>query len=84
MKQFPITTLSEIINAEPIEDTGATITGVSIDTRTIQPGDCFFAIPGENFDGHDYLADAFAKGASCAVISSDIEDTQLAAKSILE
>ena len=84
MKQFPITTLAEIIKAEQIEDTGATITGVSTDTRTIQPGDCFFAITGENFNGHDYLAGAFAKGASCAVISSDIKDTQLAAKPILK
>ena len=43
-------------------------TGVSIDSRTTQSGDCFFAIAGENFDGADFLDDAFAKGASCAVI----------------
>ncbi len=47
----------------------AYITSVSIDSRTTQAGDCFFAIPGENFDGHDYICDAFGKGAVCAVVS---------------
>lgn len=44
-------------------------TGVSTDSRTTKAGDCFFAIPGDKFDGHDYLADVFAKGAVCAVVS---------------
>ena len=43
--------------------------GISIDSRTIRQGDCFFAIKGENFDGHDYIEDVFAKGAVCAVVS---------------
>ena len=60
MKEFPISTLAQIINAAPVENTGV-FTGVSIDSRTIKPGDCFFAIPGENFDGHDYVANAFEK-----------------------
>ena len=47
-------------------------TGISIDSRITKPGDCFFAIPGENFDGHDFVPDAFAKGAVCAVVSKDI------------
>ena len=44
------------------------ISGVSIDTRSLTPGDLFFAIKGESSDGHDYVADAFAKGASAAVV----------------
>ncbi len=44
------------------------ISGISIDTRTLVPGDLFFAIAGENSDGHDYVADAFAKGAAAAVV----------------
>lgn len=44
------------------------ITGISIDTRTLVPGDLFFAIGGEKGDGHDYVADAFAKGAAAAVV----------------
>jgi len=44
------------------------ITGWSIDSRTIQPGDLFFALKGPNFDGHAYIADVFAKGAVAAVV----------------
>ena len=43
--------------------------GVSIDSRTVQPGDLFVAIKGENFDGHDFTADAFARGAAAAIVS---------------
>jgi UDP-N-acetylmuramyl pentapeptide synthase len=39
------------------------VTGVAIDTRKVVPGDLFVAIKGERADGHDYLADAAARGA---------------------
>jgi len=39
------------------------ITGISIDTRTIKPGDLFVPLVGPNFDGHDFIEEAFAKGA---------------------
>ena len=42
--------------------------GISIDTRTLQPGDLFFAIKGDNSDGHDYVERAFLAGASAAVV----------------
>ena len=44
------------------------VTGVSIDTRTLQPGDLFFAIKGGTADGHDYVVAAFAAGAAAAVV----------------
>ncbi len=44
------------------------VTGVSIDTRTLQPGDLFFAIQGDRTDGHDYVDAAFAAGAHAAVV----------------
>jgi UDP-N-acetylmuramoyl-tripeptide--D-alanyl-D-alanine ligase len=43
-------------------------TGVSIDTRTLQPGDLFVALFGENGDGHDHVAAALAKGAAGAMV----------------
>jgi UDP-N-acetylmuramoyl-tripeptide--D-alanyl-D-alanine ligase len=46
----------------------ATATGYSIDTRTLEPGDLFFAIRGENNDGHAYVEQALAKGAVAAVV----------------
>ena len=46
----------------------AAIAGISIDTRTLQPGDLFFAIRGPNNDGHAYLSSAIEKGAIGIVI----------------
>jgi UDP-N-acetylmuramoyl-tripeptide--D-alanyl-D-alanine ligase len=41
--------------------------GVSIDTRTLRPGDIFFALPGERHDGASFVGEAFARGAVAAV-----------------
>jgi UDP-N-acetylmuramoyl-tripeptide--D-alanyl-D-alanine ligase len=46
--------------------------GVSIDSRTIAKGELFIAIKGENFDGHEYVEKAFARGASAALVSREI------------
>jgi UDP-N-acetylmuramoyl-tripeptide--D-alanyl-D-alanine ligase len=47
------------------------VNGVSIDTRTLQPGDLFFAIKGDARDGHDFVPAALAKGAAAAVVALD-------------
>jgi len=64
--------------AEFISATGAASTvgeqialGYSIDSRTIQPGELFFAVKGERLDGHDYVEAALGKGAVAAVVSKD-------------
>ena len=44
------------------------ITGISIDTRTLKTGELFFAIRGENSDGHDFVRSAFEAGAAAAVV----------------
>ncbi len=44
--------------------------GISIDTRTIKPGDAFFAIRGEHRDGHDFVGAALQSGAGLAVVSA--------------
>lgn len=54
-------------------DANTRITGVSTDTRTLQPGDLFVALTGENSDGHKFLADALAKGAAGVVVSRKVE-----------
>ncbi len=43
-------------------------TGVSIDTRTLQPGDLFVALQTESGDGHDHVAAALARGAAGAMV----------------
>ncbi|HYD99033.1 MAG TPA: UDP-N-acetylmuramoylalanyl-D-glutamyl-2,6-diaminopimelate--D-alanyl-D-alanine ligase [Alphaproteobacteria bacterium] len=51
---------------------GWAATGVSIDSRTVQPGDLFIALQGPNFDGHDFVAGALAAGAAAAMVHRDI------------
>src|SRR2546423_8195283 len=47
------------------------VPGLSIDTRTIKPGEAFFAIQGENRDGHDFVAAALKAGAGLAVVARE-------------
>jgi UDP-N-acetylmuramoyl-tripeptide--D-alanyl-D-alanine ligase len=53
-------------------DAPFTATGVSIDTRSLEPGDLFVALAGER-DGHEFLDAAFAKGAAGALVSRPTE-----------
>jgi UDP-N-acetylmuramoyl-tripeptide--D-alanyl-D-alanine ligase len=54
----------------PAGGDAATASGYSIDSRTLQPGDLFFAIRGERFDGHDFVAAALERGACAAVVEA--------------
>lgn len=54
-------------------DLRRSVTGVSIDTRTLQPGDAFFAIRGERFDGHDYVQAALDAGAGLVVVDREVD-----------
>ena len=49
-------------------DPSKPITGFSIDSRTLQPGDLFVALPGTRTDGHLYIQDAFDRGAHGALV----------------
>jgi UDP-N-acetylmuramoyl-tripeptide--D-alanyl-D-alanine ligase len=49
----------------------ATAQGYSIDSRTLQAGDLFFAVSGERFDGHDFVTAAMVKGAVAAVVAQE-------------
>ncbi len=46
-----------------------TATGVSINTRSLHPGDIFIALKGEQTDGHQWVDDALVKGAAAVVVS---------------
>ncbi|PWB57931.1 MAG: UDP-N-acetylmuramoylalanyl-D-glutamyl-2, 6-diaminopimelate--D-alanyl-D-alanine ligase [Bradyrhizobiaceae bacterium] len=52
----------------------AAVPGLSIDTRTIKPGEAFFAITGENRDGHEFVAAALAARAGLAVVAQSERD----------
>jgi UDP-N-acetylmuramoyl-tripeptide--D-alanyl-D-alanine ligase len=51
----------------------APLAGVSIDSRTLQPGQLFFAIAGPRFDGHGFLTEAAGRGAAAAVVHRDVD-----------
>jgi UDP-N-acetylmuramoyl-tripeptide--D-alanyl-D-alanine ligase len=63
-------THSRPVNAEMV------ITEAAIDSRKIIPGALFVAIPGERADGHDFVAEAFRRGASFALIQHDLTPPQ--------
>ncbi len=46
------------------------VTGVVHDSRRVEPGDVFVAVPGERFDGHDFLPEAEKRGAAAAVVQA--------------
>jgi UDP-N-acetylmuramoyl-tripeptide--D-alanyl-D-alanine ligase len=48
-----------IASGDPAQQIGTVVT----DTRTIQPGDFFVALRGPRFDAHDFVGDAFRRGA---------------------
>ena len=92
MSNSPLWTGAEILAATSgrcARDEWA-VTGVSIDSRTVAPGDLFIAIVGPANDGHAYIKAAFEKGAVAALVSQDatdypkelnvvvVDDTQLA------
>lgn len=65
-----ILTVKDIIEAtggELLSENSKVFSGVSIDSRTIEEGELFFAIRGERFDGHDYLEKALVKGSGAIV-----------------
>jgi UDP-N-acetylmuramoyl-tripeptide--D-alanyl-D-alanine ligase len=63
--------VAEFTQAIGTFDRAAIAEGYSIDTRTLRPGDLFFAIHGERLDGHDYVEAALQAGAVAAVIARD-------------
>jgi UDP-N-acetylmuramoyl-tripeptide--D-alanyl-D-alanine ligase len=83
-RQFSVGLLAEVIKAECLNEPRGMCTGVSTDSRTLRPGDCFFAIGGDNFDGHRYVAEAFARGASCTVVCREIPQDTLGSGCVLK
>jgi UDP-N-acetylmuramoyl-tripeptide--D-alanyl-D-alanine ligase len=71
MERVRLSEMAQALNVSSEATAGIEAVGVSTDSRTVRPGELFFAIRGERFDGHEYVEDAFAKGACAAVVSDD-------------
>lgn len=57
------------MGGRPIGQMPAGVTGISIDTRSLKPGEAFFAIKGEAMDGHDFATAAVKAGAGLLVVA---------------
>src|SRR5215470_17140939 len=74
MSTVPLWTVEAMASAMRAERAGvvpAAITGISIDSRTIAPGEAFFAITGDSRDGHEFVPAALKAGAALAVVAAD-------------
>lgn len=69
--KLPLSRVAEFLSATGEFDHKAVAQGYSIDSRTLQPGELFFAVKGERMDGHDFVGQALEKGAVAAVIRKD-------------
>jgi len=66
--------LEALTNTRP-EIASIVITEAVVDSRQVIPGSLFVAIPGERVDGHDFIEEAFKRGASFALIQRDVDAT---------
>lgn len=65
--------LEALTGARP-ENASLVISEAAVDSRQVIPAGMFVALPGERADGHDYVQDAFARGAQFAVVQKDLSD----------
>lgn len=70
MIKLSLSAIAKILNIPPPE-TDTEFQGVSIDSRTLVPGNLFIALSGERYNGHDFISDAIAKGASAILVEQE-------------
>jgi UDP-N-acetylmuramoyl-tripeptide--D-alanyl-D-alanine ligase len=69
--KLPLARIEEFLGATGECELKEVAQGYSIDSRTVQPGDLFFAVKGERLDGHDFVHQALERGAVSAVVRKD-------------
>lgn len=63
-----LTELIASLNIAPYSGADVDIRGLAYDSRQVKPGYLFFAIPGANFDGHDFIGEAMSRGAAAVIV----------------
>lgn len=69
--------LSQLLARLPVycsQPADPALTGISTDSRSLQPGNLFVALSGPNFDGHDFIATAITRGAAAVVVSRLLDE----------
>ncbi|PKM92615.1 MAG: hypothetical protein CVU80_02430 [Elusimicrobia bacterium HGW-Elusimicrobia-4] len=72
MEKTEISKIADTIKGHLSINKEICVTGVSINSRTTRKGDIFFALKGENLDGHNFVNDAISKGAAAIVVSERV------------
>lgn len=68
---WTVAAMAEAMRAQSVGMLPASVPGISIDSRTLAPGEAFFAIKGDARDGHEFVAAAFKAGAGLAVVAAE-------------
>jgi UDP-N-acetylmuramoyl-tripeptide--D-alanyl-D-alanine ligase len=72
MDPLPLSTIAEYCDGQLSGDGSLSISRISKDTRSIEPGDLYLALRGGNFDGNEFVAAAADKGAVAAIVDGDV------------
>lgn len=69
---IPLESLPDLLDGTWLSKAEGVVIGASIDTRTLEAGQAFFAIPGSRVDGHDFIGTSASRGASVAIVERDV------------
>ncbi len=72
MLQFTSSNLASWTGGQWLNPAPPEVSGFSIDSRAIAPGQVYIAIRGGQRDGHEFVASAFARGASAAIVATEV------------
>jgi UDP-N-acetylmuramoyl-tripeptide--D-alanyl-D-alanine ligase len=71
--KFSLRAVADVLGVSLPANSDAIVTGWSVDSRTLQHGDLFFALRGPVNDGHAHVAEVFEKGAVAAVVEESVD-----------
>ena len=71
LKEIQDITNAKLIGDESTLDSSCVVRGVNTDSRTIKHGELFVALKGDNYDAHDFISHASARGASASANGDD-------------
>ena len=81
----PLWTSAEIVAATGgTASAGFEVTGVTFDSREVEPGHLFIAMPGTVHDGHKFVDAAFAAGAAAAIVSQAVDHPHVLVEDVFE
>ncbi|MEX2548268.1 MAG: UDP-N-acetylmuramoyl-tripeptide--D-alanyl-D-alanine ligase [Chloroflexota bacterium] len=73
---FDAASLAQAVSGKVVREGRRAIRGGAVDSRRVEPGNAFFALPGERTDGHRFLVDAAQRGAAALVVTADVPDEE--------